>query len=231
MKRRYSVLSSQCKKPWVPRAECEFKICHHCRANCKDLSWLSLDAVLRDDVPATALTCFGFHLSGRKEPPVASARALRARQQPTHGPLNEIEMRRSLEEEYIELLREEEYSGAENDTPDQEVENPLLEPSGIENSSVPNLPAPHKSVADHENVDAYDKAVVSRIDDLEYLELPEPMIPLRKFSCQENMKQTDGNRMFLESCDDKRGSRSEEVRCKADGDSDDEDEGGVSIDD
>jgi hypothetical protein len=57
------------KKPWLPVNECQFKVCHLCRPTCADRCYLSIDGVVNDEIPPTALTGFGFHLKGQR--PVA----------------------------------------------------------------------------------------------------------------------------------------------------------------
>ncbi len=49
--------------PWVvpPGDECQYKVCHSCRPSCADRTHLSLDAVVKGEVPVTALTGFGFN--------------------------------------------------------------------------------------------------------------------------------------------------------------------------
>ena len=58
-------------KPWLPLrgGECQFKCCHYCRPSLLDRSYLSLDGIANDDIPATAITGFGFNL--QKYRPVA----------------------------------------------------------------------------------------------------------------------------------------------------------------
>lgn len=65
------------KKPWLPLkgGECQFKCCHFCRQSLLDRSYLSLDGIVNDDVPATAITGFGFHL--QKHRPVAPVKHVR----------------------------------------------------------------------------------------------------------------------------------------------------------
>lgn len=56
------------ERPWVPRLadECQYKVCPNCRPACADRVYIGLDAVVNDDIPATAATGFGFHLFGRR---------------------------------------------------------------------------------------------------------------------------------------------------------------------
>ncbi|KAH6647250.1 hypothetical protein BKA67DRAFT_663586 [Truncatella angustata] len=56
------------EKPWVPldEDECQFKCCHNCRPTCESRSYLSLDGILKDDIPASAAVGFGFHLQGTR---------------------------------------------------------------------------------------------------------------------------------------------------------------------
>lgn len=56
-------------KSWKPVGECQFKCCHHCRPSLVDRTWLSLDGIVNDDIPLTAITGYGFHL--QKKRPVA----------------------------------------------------------------------------------------------------------------------------------------------------------------
>lgn len=61
-------LTSRAEKPWVPEdaAECQFKCCHNCRPTCEPRSYLSLDRILKNDIPSTAAVGFGFHLQGAR---------------------------------------------------------------------------------------------------------------------------------------------------------------------
>lgn len=56
------------EKPWVPqdKEECQFKCCHNCRPTCQSRSYLSLDGILKDDIPPTAAVGFGFHLQNSR---------------------------------------------------------------------------------------------------------------------------------------------------------------------
>lgn len=65
-------------KPWVPpmAMECQFKCCHKCRPHLHPRSFLSLNAILSNDIPATAITGFGFHLQHCR--PVADACVVRS---------------------------------------------------------------------------------------------------------------------------------------------------------
>jgi hypothetical protein len=63
------ILGSPPKKSWLPTQECQFKSCHRCRPSFRERSYLSLDAVADGELPATAVTGFGFHY--QKERPVA----------------------------------------------------------------------------------------------------------------------------------------------------------------
>jgi hypothetical protein len=58
---------------WIPKEEdeCQFKCCHNCRPTCEARSYLSVDGILKDDIPATAAVGFGFHLLGSR--PVINA--------------------------------------------------------------------------------------------------------------------------------------------------------------
>ncbi|KAF7865337.1 hypothetical protein EAF04_006314 [Stromatinia cepivora] len=51
-------------RPWLPSrgTECQFKCCHTCRPTLLDRSFLSLNAIVNDDLPCTATTGFGFNL-------------------------------------------------------------------------------------------------------------------------------------------------------------------------
>ncbi|AEO69557.1 uncharacterized protein THITE_2012147, partial [Thermothielavioides terrestris NRRL 8126] len=53
-------------KPWVPdwRFECQYRVCHRCRPDSRQKSWLSLDAVLNGDILPTVATGFSFSLQG-----------------------------------------------------------------------------------------------------------------------------------------------------------------------
>ncbi|EKD19993.1 uncharacterized protein L3040_002329 [Drepanopeziza brunnea f. sp. 'multigermtubi'] len=67
-------------KPWLPLrdGECQFKVCHTCRPNFQERSFLSLNGIARNDIPPTAITGFGFHL--RKARPVSLVKHHPARQ-------------------------------------------------------------------------------------------------------------------------------------------------------
>ncbi|RDW88699.1 hypothetical protein BP6252_00731 [Coleophoma cylindrospora] len=59
-------------KPWLPQKDCQFKCCQSCRATCLERSWLSLNAIVNGDLPATAIMGYGFHLRvGKHKRPVA----------------------------------------------------------------------------------------------------------------------------------------------------------------
>jgi hypothetical protein len=62
-------LGSPQKKSWLPTQECQFKCCHSCRPSFCERSYLSLNAIAKGELPATAITGFGFHY--QKERPVA----------------------------------------------------------------------------------------------------------------------------------------------------------------
>lgn len=55
------------KKSWLPTHECQFKCCHTCRPGLAERNYLSLNAVANGELPATAITGFGFHYQ-RKRP-------------------------------------------------------------------------------------------------------------------------------------------------------------------
>lgn len=59
-------------KPWmpIPKTECQFKVCPRCRPSFRERAYLSIDAVVNGDLPATAVSGFGFNLLGQR--PVAS---------------------------------------------------------------------------------------------------------------------------------------------------------------
>ncbi|RYP58104.1 hypothetical protein DL769_009108 [Monosporascus sp. CRB-8-3] len=56
------------KGPWIPdyAEECQFKCCHRCRPSLEGRTYLSLDGILKDDIPPTAATGFGFHHAGAR---------------------------------------------------------------------------------------------------------------------------------------------------------------------
>ncbi|ORY68418.1 uncharacterized protein BCR38DRAFT_471985 [Pseudomassariella vexata] len=56
------------KRPWVPddEEECQFKCCQQCRPTAESRSYLSLDGIVKGDVPPTAAVGFGFHLQGTR---------------------------------------------------------------------------------------------------------------------------------------------------------------------
>ncbi|KAI1180267.1 hypothetical protein F4777DRAFT_529406 [Nemania sp. FL0916] len=62
--------------PWVPRKddECQTKYCHQCRPSCEPRAYLSLDGVLKGEVPPTAATGFGFHRMGSR--PIMDAKII-----------------------------------------------------------------------------------------------------------------------------------------------------------
>ncbi|PHH51050.1 hypothetical protein CFIMG_002393RA [Ceratocystis fimbriata CBS 114723] len=64
--------------PHIPNfaTECKYKCCPNCRPSFKDHAFLPLNAIMNDEVPATAVTGFGFHLLGAR--PVANAKILRS---------------------------------------------------------------------------------------------------------------------------------------------------------
>ncbi|KAK8108468.1 hypothetical protein PG984_014269 [Apiospora sp. TS-2023a] len=68
----YEELCDQ-KKPWVvsEAQECQFKCCHACRPTCEQRASLSLDGVVKGDIPPTAISGFGFHLQGSR--PISDA--------------------------------------------------------------------------------------------------------------------------------------------------------------
>ncbi|OBT66740.1 hypothetical protein VE03_04086 [Pseudogymnoascus sp. 23342-1-I1] len=55
-------------KLWLPKPteECQFKVCHRCRHACMERSFLSLDAIVNDEIPMTAVSGFGFNLLGKR---------------------------------------------------------------------------------------------------------------------------------------------------------------------
>ncbi|CAJ2506384.1 Uu.00g005140.m01.CDS01 [Anthostomella pinea] len=65
------------EKPWVPRenAECQAKYCHRCRPSCALRTYLSLNAILNDEIPPSAATGFGFHRMGTR--PVVDVEVIR----------------------------------------------------------------------------------------------------------------------------------------------------------
>ncbi|KAK8117967.1 uncharacterized protein PG998_006248 [Apiospora kogelbergensis] len=65
------------EKPWVVSEthECQFKCCHACRPSCDQRASLSLDGIVKGDIPPTAITGFGFHLQGTR--PLLDARIVR----------------------------------------------------------------------------------------------------------------------------------------------------------
>ncbi|KAH8668005.1 hypothetical protein BGZ60DRAFT_528346 [Tricladium varicosporioides] len=78
-------------KPWLPLrgGECQFKCCHRCRPALADRSFLSLNAVVNNDVPLTAITGFGFHLQkSRPIGPKDVVENIGLRSQTTTAPVN-----------------------------------------------------------------------------------------------------------------------------------------------
>ncbi|KAI0835597.1 hypothetical protein F5Y06DRAFT_305835 [Hypoxylon sp. FL0890] len=59
-------------KPWVPSEseECQFKCCPKCRPSAVTRSYLSLDGIVKGDIPPTAAVAFDFHRLGRIYMPV-----------------------------------------------------------------------------------------------------------------------------------------------------------------
>lgn len=60
-------------RPWVlpSNQQCNYKVCGTCRYTFSDRSFLSIDGILKGDVPPTAATGFGFHQLGER--PIADA--------------------------------------------------------------------------------------------------------------------------------------------------------------
>lgn len=58
------------KKPWLPPkgTECQVKCCHFCRPTFSERAFLSLDGIVNNDIPLTAVYGFGFHLHEKKRP-------------------------------------------------------------------------------------------------------------------------------------------------------------------
>ncbi|KAI1375862.1 hypothetical protein F4677DRAFT_446023 [Hypoxylon crocopeplum] len=58
------------KKPWVPSEwdECQFKCCQTCRPSAEGRSYLSLDGIVKGDIPSTEAVSFGFHRVGTTRP-------------------------------------------------------------------------------------------------------------------------------------------------------------------
>ncbi|KAI1801896.1 hypothetical protein F4811DRAFT_555393 [Daldinia bambusicola] len=56
-------LSLNLSEPWVPNAaqQCRFLCCQRCRPLYEEKSFLSLDGIVKGDIPATAAVGFGFH--------------------------------------------------------------------------------------------------------------------------------------------------------------------------
>jgi hypothetical protein len=50
------------KKPWISSNECKFKCCQNCRPHSVERGYLSINGIVTDDIPASAITGFGFHL-------------------------------------------------------------------------------------------------------------------------------------------------------------------------
>jgi len=65
------ISSKPYRKPWLPikGGECQFKCCHFCRPSLVERSFLSLNGIANDELPATAVLGFGFHMA--KKRPVA----------------------------------------------------------------------------------------------------------------------------------------------------------------
>ena len=61
--------TTKSSKPWLPLrgGECQFKVCQSCRPTCDIRAYLSLNGIANGDIPATAITGFGFNLI-RKRP-------------------------------------------------------------------------------------------------------------------------------------------------------------------
>ena len=70
------VPESAAKKPWLRNGECQFKVCGRCRPSFRERSYLSLDAIVNGDIPATAVAGFGFNLLVNR--PVASAELMKS---------------------------------------------------------------------------------------------------------------------------------------------------------
>ncbi|KAH8668507.1 hypothetical protein BX600DRAFT_258123 [Xylariales sp. PMI_506] len=79
--------SLESRQPWVPAddLECQFKCCHSCRPTCELRSYLSLDGIVKGDIPPSAATGFGFHLVGtRPVMPVDIVQNIGSRAVPLH---------------------------------------------------------------------------------------------------------------------------------------------------
>lgn len=79
-------------KPFLPLkgGECQFKVCHYCRPSLLERSFLSLNSIVNNDIPPSAIIGFGFHLSGKRPVSlVKHAKNLGLRPNPT--PVSQIE--------------------------------------------------------------------------------------------------------------------------------------------
>ncbi|KAK1835136.1 hypothetical protein QBC39DRAFT_251046, partial [Podospora conica] len=56
-------------RPWMPSpdSECQFKVCQSCHHFAKEKSYVSLDAIVNDEVPPTVATAYGFGLLGFRQ--------------------------------------------------------------------------------------------------------------------------------------------------------------------
>ena len=56
-------------KPWMPSREheCQYKVCHACHHFGTEKSFVSLDAIVNDEVPPTVATAYGFSLLGFRQ--------------------------------------------------------------------------------------------------------------------------------------------------------------------
>ena len=78
------VTSPRPKKSWLPTRECQFKCCHSCRPSSFERSFLSLDAVVNGELPATAITGFRFeHFKSRPMSLVKHVHKIGLRPNPT----------------------------------------------------------------------------------------------------------------------------------------------------
>lgn len=78
-------------KPWlpIPGGECQFKCCHGCRPFSSYRTHLSLNGIVNGDIPATAISGFGFHLQRSKPVSlVKHVRNLGLRENPSLRPIS-----------------------------------------------------------------------------------------------------------------------------------------------
>ncbi|KAI0178411.1 hypothetical protein BJ166DRAFT_50503 [Pestalotiopsis sp. NC0098] len=156
---------SRAGKPWVPEdlKECQFKCCHRCRPTCEPRSYLSLDGVVKGDIPASAAVGFGFHQHGSR--PVMDAEVVknigyrpvplpRSFQRDPETPSSPSSSLREVIETIDQHVIEDEPQ--ENDNPSQNVAQGIKHARNASNASNGVLdlhPVPTPAIAEVEEVE------------------------------------------------------------------------------